>query len=106
MICDACEKAKSHLLPFVRDEKRSSSILDIVHCDLWGPAPVNSESGFRYYVIFVDDYSGFTWLYPLRQKSDFYDVLLQFKIFVENQLSSHIKTVHSDGGTEFTNKKS
>lgn len=66
---------------------------------------MSSDSGFRYYVIFVDDFSRFTWLYPLRQKSDFYDVMLQFTAFVENQFSTSIKTFHSDGGTKFTNNK-
>lgn len=103
LLCSSCEQAKSKRLPFLLNDKRSSHVLDIVHCDLWGPAPVSSASGYRYYVIFVDDFSRFTWFYPLKQKSDFYDVLVLFSTFVANQFESRIKTFQSDGGTEFTN---
>jgi len=77
-------------------------VLDLIHCDLWGPSPVKSNSDFLYYVIFIDDYSQFTWLYSLKFKSDFFDIFLQFQKFVENQYSSCIKVFQSDGGTEFT----
>ena len=39
---------------------------------------------FLYYVIFVDDYSKFTWLYLLKFKSDVFDVFKHFKATVEN----------------------
>lgn len=58
-----------------------------------------------YLVIFVDDYSRFTWFYPPKQKSDFYDVLIRFNTFVTNQFSRTIKTFQSDCGTEFTNHR-
>lgn len=104
-ICSPCQLAKSKRLSFDLNEKRASTVLQLVHCDLWGHAPVRSFDGFLYYVIFVDDFSRFTWLYPLRAKSDFYDVLVQFHAFVCNQFSCTIKSFQSDGGTEFTNAR-
>lgn len=79
--------------------------MDLVHCDLWGPAPVFSNDGYRYYVIFVDDYSRFTWLYPLHAKSDFYEVLVRFHNLVCDQFSTNIKCFQSDGGTGFVNTR-
>jgi hypothetical protein len=61
-----------------------------------------STFAFRYYVIFVDDHSCFTWFYPLKHKSDFYDTFLCFQKFVENQFSHNIKAFQCDGGSEFT----
>lgn len=104
-VCSSCHLAKSKRLPFSVNEKRSSSVLDLIHCDLWGPAPVVSANGFRYYAIFVDDFSRFVWFYPLRLKSDFYKVLLHFSTFVKTQFERQIKVFQSDGGTEFTNNK-
>lgn len=104
-VCAPCQLAKSKRLSFHVDEKRSARILDLVYCDLWGPAPIQSNSGFRFYVIFVDDHSRFTWLYPLHYKFDFFDIYVQFKSFVENQFGTTLKVFHSDGGTEFTKKR-
>jgi hypothetical protein len=65
-LCVSCQKAKSHKLPFPTSDSRSNTILGLIHCDLWGPTPITSISGYRYYVIFIDDHSLFTWFYPLK----------------------------------------
>lgn len=51
----------------------------------------------------MDDFSRFTWLCALRQKSEFPAIFRQFQVFVENQFDRKIKVFQSDGGTEFTN---
>ena len=57
---------------------------------------------FKYYVIFVDDCTRYTWLFPLKHKSDFYECFLKFQKLVENQFERKIKIFQSDGGGEFT----
>lgn len=84
-VCSSCELSKSHKLPFAINEKRSLRVLDMLHCDLWGPSPVMSTDGYLYYAIFVDDFSRFTWFYPLKHKSDFFQVLTAFLSFVQTQ---------------------
>ena len=42
-LCNTCQLAKSHRLPYSRNERRSSHVLDLIHCDLWGPSPVKSN---------------------------------------------------------------
>jgi transposase InsO family protein len=61
-----------------------------------------SSSGFRYYVIFINDFSRYSWLYPLQDKSDVFISFKKFKALVENQFSSHIKNLQLDGSGEFT----
>ena len=61
--------------------------LDRIHCDLWGPSPVVSVQGFKYYVVFVDTYSRYSWLFPLKMKSDFCGVFIGFQKQVENQFN-------------------
>ena len=56
----------------------SSSILELVHSDVWGLSPLTSLLGFNYYIIFVDDYSRFTWLFLLKHKTEFLSVLKAF----------------------------
>ncbi|KAJ0494958.1 putative RNA-directed DNA polymerase [Helianthus annuus] len=104
-LCASCQLSKAKRLPFVENNKRSSRVLDLVHCDLWGPSPIPSTDGYLYYVVFVDDFSRFTWLYPLKFKSDFYNILVTFLNFVHNQFECNVKIFQSDGGTEFTNNR-
>jgi hypothetical protein len=56
-------------------------------------------------VIFVDDYSQFNWIYPLRTKSETYKTFVKFKLLVENTFTTHIKHLQSDGGGEFTSSQ-
>ena len=51
---------------------------------------------------FIDDYSRFTWIYPLKKKSGFLDCFLKFQKLVENQLDRKIKIFQCDGGGEFS----
>lgn len=67
-----------------------------------GPALVQSSQFMRYYVIFVDQCTRFTWFYPLKHKSDFYSVFVNFKIIVEKQFDKPIKILQCDGGGEFS----
>jgi hypothetical protein len=63
---------------------------------------VQSISGYKCYVIFVDDWSRFTWIYPLPYKSKVFENFVKFKLLFGNQFSSKIKQFQSDGGGEFT----
>jgi histone deacetylase 1/2 len=54
-VCDSCQKAKSHQFPYGRSDNVSSSPLEIIYSDVWGPAPV-SVGRHTYYVSFIDDF--------------------------------------------------
>jgi hypothetical protein len=56
VVCDACQCAKSHHLPFPTSSSVSKAPLKLVFLDVWGPAP-SSVSKHSYYVSFIDDYS-------------------------------------------------
>jgi histone deacetylase 1/2 len=99
--CEACQLGKSHLLPFKSSSSHAQEVLELIHTDVWGPSPINSISGFKYYVHFIDDSSRFTWIYPLKQKSDTIHAFMQFKNMVEKQFNKRIKIIQCDGGGEF-----
>ena len=79
----------------------STSPLQLVHSDVWGPVRVTSTLGYKYYVIFIDDFTRFTWLFLLKHKSEAFIVFLHFKAFVENQFESKIKILRIDGWGEY-----
>jgi hypothetical protein len=58
-ICDSCQLAKSHQLPYPVSTSVSTVPLEQVFSDVWGPAPV-SAGKHSYYVSFIDDFSKFT----------------------------------------------
>lgn len=91
-----------HNLPFPKSRFITYSPFELVHYDLWGPAPINSIKGFRYYVLFVNHYTRFTWLYLLRSKSEVSTKFVHFKDLIENQFSAKIKIFKSNGGGEYT----
>ena len=62
---------------------------------------MQSVNGCRYYVIFINDFSRFTWFYPLYNKSEVFDHFVKFKLLVGNQFSTTIKQLQSDGGGEY-----
>lgn len=64
-------------------------------------SPLISIDGFKYYVIFVDHYIRYTWLCPLKQKSQVFDVFTRFKALLENRFQTKLRTLYSDNGGEY-----
>ncbi|KAJ9562866.1 hypothetical protein OSB04_008026 [Centaurea solstitialis] len=79
---------------------RSSSLLEIIHTDICGPFP-SGLGGYKSFITFIDDYSRYTYLYLINEKSDSLDMFKTFKAEVENQLNCKIKIVRSDRGGEY-----
>lgn len=48
----------------------SKNILDLMHMDLLGPVQIESLNGKKYIFVLVDDFSRFTWVRFLREKSE------------------------------------
>ncbi|KAM1788705.1 hypothetical protein ACFX11_038955 [Malus domestica] len=103
--CSDCAVSKSSKLPFVSGSCTTSKPLELLHMDVWGPAPISSVHGFRYYVIIVDDYTKYSWLYPLKFKSDVLSTFVHFKSLIENKLGVKVISIRSDFGGEFLSSK-
>jgi len=56
--CESCELGKHHCATFSsRVNSRSSSPFESVHSYIWGPSRMPSIKGFKYFLLFVDDFS-------------------------------------------------
>jgi histone deacetylase 1/2 len=95
LVCDACQRAKSHQLPYSLSSRVSTVPLELIHSDVWGPASVSSGR-YKYIVSFVDDYSRFCWIYLLKHKSYVEQVFYSFQTHVERLLNAKIKAFQSD----------
>ena len=94
-----------HNLPFLKSQFIAFTPFELVHSNLWGPAPMKSINGFKYYVLFIDHFTKFTWIYLLKSKSEVFAKFVQFKAMIENQFSARIKTFRSNGGGKDTSTK-
>ena len=101
-VCHSCPLGKSHKLPFSLSTSLSSFPLELIHSDVW-TSPSHSINGFKYYVIFIDDFSRYSWIYPLKLKSEVFATFVTFKKLVENMFSTIIKSFQTDGGGEYIN---
>jgi histone deacetylase 1/2 len=94
--CQACPLGKSSRLSLRPTGHKTYAPLDLIFSDVWGPAPMFSSDGFRYFVIFVDARTKYIWYYPLVAKSDVFSTFQRFQTLVERQFSLKIKSVQTD----------
>ncbi|GJZ35015.1 ribonuclease H-like domain-containing protein [Tanacetum coccineum] len=102
VLCHACQLGKHVRLPFSLSKTIVKSPFDIIHSDLW-TSPITSVSGIKYYVLFLDHFSHYLWVYPLRNKSDALSKFIHFRAYVKNQFKTDIKSLQCDHGGEFDN---
>lgn len=69
----------------------STKPLDLIFSNVCGSPEINSIDVYHYYVIFVDHYTRFTWLFPMKQKSDIQFIFPIFKVKIENLLNFGFK---------------
>ena len=64
-VCATYQFGKQHRHPWPKERNVSKGLHNVVHSDVWGPAQTATFGGCRYYVLFIDDYSRHTWIYPM-----------------------------------------
>ena len=79
-ICTIFPLAKKTRNVFCKSTIKSVEIFLLIHVDIWGPMRHHSRLNRILFITIVDDYSRFTWVFFIKQKSDF---LIHFKHFYE-----------------------
>ncbi|KAA3467319.1 golgin subfamily A member 3-like [Gossypium australe] len=64
---------------------RANEKLYLVHTNICGPMKTSSSNGSRYFVLFIDDYTRFCWVYFIKNRSKVVDIFFKFKTMIENQ---------------------
>ena len=84
-LCEACVEGKQTRKPFNGTaDVQTKGKLHLVHSDVCGPMSVASLGGARYFVTFVDDYTRYSTVYFLRQKSEVFGKFKEFAAEVAN----------------------
>lgn len=62
-------------------------------------------NGSKYFLLFIDDYSRFSWVYFLKFKANVFDEFVKFKTAVELETRNKLKMLRFDNGTEYTSRQ-
>eukprot|EP00249_Psilotum_nudum_P025430 c29883_g1_i1 orf=183-584(+) len=103
-LCEACVYGKLTQTKFPKSQKRTKQLLELVHSDLYGPLPVTSLTGNYYFLTFMDDYSKYTRIYFLKNKSEVLTHFQHFVSFAERQTSKQLRIIRIDNGGDYVTK--
>jgi transposase InsO family protein len=101
-ICPAYQFGKQARLPFTSSDSSSFFPFQLIHSDVW-TSLVTSVSGYKYYLVILDDYTHYVWTFPMRCKSDVLPLLLAFHAYVHTQFHLPIVALQTDNDKEFDN---
>ena len=91
---------KNVRLPFIASTSQTFFSFQLVHSDVW-TSPVLSHSGYKYDVVFLDDYTHYLWTIPLRNNSDVFPTIREFISYVLTQFRLPILAFQTDNGREY-----
>jgi hypothetical protein len=101
-LCHAWQLGKHTRLPFASSTHRAEKPFDLLLLDLW-TSPIVSVSGYKYYLVILDDCTHYLWTFPLKLKSDTFTTLSHFFAYVSTQFGCTVKAIQCDNGREFDN---
>ncbi|CAI7770379.1 unnamed protein product [Closterium sp. NIES-54] len=84
--CLPCVEGQQRAAPHSSSFPPTTTPLQTLHMDVWGPARVSGQGRVRFFLLVVDDYTRYTTVFPLRSKGEDLPVL----------------RLHSDRGGEFS----
>jgi transposase InsO family protein len=83
----------------------TSKAFELLHMNLFGLTTYTSIGGNKYGFVIMDDFTRYTWVVFLVDKSDVFDIFKTFIKRVHNEFETTIKKLRSDNGSEFKNTK-
>jgi hypothetical protein len=98
-VCSACQAGKQvgthHPHKNIMTTDRP---LELLHMYLFGPIAYISIGGSKYCLVIVDDYSRFTWVFFLEEKSQTQETLKGFLRRAQNEFGLRIKRLEATMG--------
>ncbi|CAI7931068.1 unnamed protein product, partial [Closterium sp. NIES-54] len=85
--CLPCVEGRQRAVPHFSFPPTTTP-LQTLHMDVWGPARITGQGGERYFLLVVDDYTPYTMVFPLQSKAEDLPIL----------------RLHSDRGGDFSSR--
>jgi hypothetical protein len=98
---DACILRKHNKQPFHDSTSIACRKLELIHFDLCVPMPIPSANGHKYIVTFIDHYTMMYWVYLMKDKSQVFETLEKFHVWVQNEAQYCIGSLRIDNGREY-----
>jgi len=99
--CIPCIVSKSKRRSYKSSQSRATRPGEIVHFDI-GVVNEPSFQNFKYYILFVDDFSRYSILYPLQRKGESEEYIKHHILGIFNKFSIYPRIIRSDNALEFS----
>lgn len=105
-ICEICLQCKKTRDPFPQESStKTSEKLDLIHSDVCGPLQLPTPSGNKYILTLIDDFTRYSHIYLMKQKSDVSGKIIEFVEMMKTQHGKVPKVIRSDRGGEYMDDK-
>lgn len=105
-LCDGCLMSKQTRSSFpAKSIFCAQSALELIHADICGPFTPQTSAGNRYFLLLVDDFSRYMWVYLLKSKDEALTMFKTFRKLVEKESDKVIKVLRTDRGGELCSKE-
>jgi hypothetical protein len=97
--CPACQADKQvGSAHHSKNVMTTSRPLELLHMDLFGPVAYLSIGGSKYGLVVIDDFSRFTWVFFLQDKSETQGTLKRFLRRAQNEFELKVKRLEATMG--------
>ena len=104
-LCKNYQISKMRKTSFKSKNYQFEDILEIVHTNLCGPIGVESYTGEKIFILFVDDYSRMMTVMYIREKSEAFEKFKWYLARVEKETGKKLKCLRLDSGGELISNK-
>lgn len=106
LVCKGCQMGKQIKIAHKKLTLIGTSRpLGLLHIDLAGPTRMESLRDKRYFFVIVDDFSRYTWVTFLREKSEAFDEFMNICMRMQVDKDFSVKKIRNDHEGEFENHK-
>lgn len=100
--CQICPEARKCRKPFSHSSIKTTTVLMLLHVDIWGPYRTKTYTNCNFLLTILDDFTRYTWVHLLRYKYEDSIVLEYFVTYVETQFKTKVLCIRSDNALEHT----
>lgn len=100
--CVGCAHGKHQRSSFPTGRTRATHTGQLIHSDLCGPMERATPNGSLYFVLFIDDYSGWRFIYFLKAKSEAADRFMELIHTIRGATGNLVCTLRTENGGEWS----